>query len=82
MRKLSDYLGRLQKCANLSVLEGPLLEFSGGAPNHLGTALFREAVFWSIRFVNLFSSTRFSSFHFLGFLSSLELNLNFAKTCY
>ena len=40
MRKLSDYLGRLQKCANLSLLEGaPSWVFGGGGPNHLGKAL-------------------------------------------
>ena len=29
----------IAKMANFSVSKGPLLEFSGGAPNHLGTAL-------------------------------------------
>ena len=46
MWKLSDYLGRLQKCANLSVSEGaPFLSFRGGGfPNHLGTALIQSII--------------------------------------
>ena len=37
MRKLSDYLGRLQKCANLSVLEGaPSWVFEGAEPPRYG----------------------------------------------
>ena len=39
MWKLSDYLSRLQKCANFSISEGGPSWIFGGGPNHLDTAL-------------------------------------------